>query len=118
MTTVEQSLEGTTEEARAGLLRFHSRGGTCGGLYGDYWSATPCGQPVGWRVVHEDAHAGMTLNGHFRPATSAVGMCNEHLTALRAEPRRIFSVAEASGAVGSISIINTTALDQLLDGAS
>lgn len=111
------SLVGTAEEFRAKLLQF--RGGEgCSAVRGDGWTDPRCGEPAPWYVGLEDAHSGMTLNGHFTPATTYIPLCGAHLAEVRNEPRLVFEVQPnaAGRSRGSVSVIDTTAFDALLGG--
>lgn len=116
--TEPKRLDGTTDEFRAKLLQF--RGGSgCSAVRGDMWSAPRCGQPAQWYVGLEDAHAGMTLNGHFSPATTYIKLCDAHLAEVGTEPRLVFEIQPNDNAPrASISVIDTTAFDRLLGGES
>ena len=99
------TLAGTTKEARAGLLRFgYAAAYDCSARHGDVWTDPVCGKPARWYVGLEDAHAGMTADGYFNPATTYTNLCDGHLAEVQGEPRRVFSVERRVGGVEQLRL--------------
>lgn len=115
------TLAGTTKEARAGLLRFgYAAAYDCSARHGDVWTDPVCGKPARWYVGLEDAHAGMTADGYFNPATTYTNLCDGHLAEVQGEPRRVFSVERRVGSVDQfgVTVIDASGFEELFGGAS
>lgn len=89
--TADITLAGTAEELRKALIQFGSGVG-CKAA-DDTWGPV-CGQPATWHVRCEDAHAGVSVDGVFTPATTQTVLCAGHMARLKREPRRIYGFSE------------------------